>query len=53
MPTKKPKKPKKPKATASLNVWKKFDERMKTYNSKISGISGDAKAKANLIKKYS
>lgn len=49
---KKPTKPKKPNAKQSLRVWKKFDEKMKEYNSKISSISGDAKKKADLIKKY-
>ena len=49
---KKPTKPKKPKAIQSLSVWQKFDTRMKEYNSKVSGISGDAKKKLDLIKKY-
>ena len=56
--------PKRPKASASLEAWKKFDDRckdtehknaskMSVYNKKVSGLASDKKAKEAIIKKTS
>lgn len=52
MAIKKPKRPKKPKASASLESWKKFEERLKDWNKRCNEIDSDKKKKEAMIKKY-
>lgn len=46
---KKPKAPKAPKASASLEVWKRYNQRVKEWRAKIKKIESDKKSKAKLI----
>lgn len=45
--------PKRPKVTASLEVWKRHDEKVKEVNKFNNAIKADLKKKAALIKKLS
>ncbi len=47
-----PKKPKKPAQKASVNAWKKFDERYKNWEKKCASIKSEKGEKEKLIKKY-
>jgi len=46
-----PKKPKAPKASAGLQTWERFNQRLTEWEKKVAKIKSDATKKANLIKK--
>ncbi|MDX2284651.1 MAG: hypothetical protein NW241_10835 [Bacteroidia bacterium] len=47
-----PKPPKKPKQGASLEVWKRYDERVKEHEKRKKEIESREKARQAIIKKH-
>lgn len=52
MARRKPKRPKQPKRSASLETWRRWDERMKNWKKKCNEIDAPRKAKEAIRKKY-
>lgn len=48
-----PKKPKKPRASASVQTWMRFEDRVRAWQKKCNEIKAGFKKKESLIKKYS
>jgi len=48
---KRPKKPKMPRITASIQVWERYEQRVKDWRKKIAQIEAEKKRKAAIIQR--